>query len=184
MGYVLFISGLARSGKTSTIDYLKSQGIPCLSTSVLLHQTYQNLISTGLLAPNHYWKESNKPQLRKTLITLAEEVIVPVFGRESFAQTVIRQANEYPLPLVAVETIGGEEFKLGLETLEKPYFCWNIRREGELKGVDIRELLEEGEDIWNDGSIEDLHLKIQQELDRRRTLTYPVYQKRLSLVNR
>jgi hypothetical protein len=73
---------------------------------------------------------------------------------------------------VVIETIGGEEFKLMAEALQKPYLCWNIRREGGLKGVDIRELLEGGEDIWNDGSIEELHGKIEQGLARRRAFTW------------
>jgi hypothetical protein len=172
MGTVLFIGGFSRAGKSTTIDYLKSQGIPCYSTSALLHQTYQNLYKSELLDSSHYWVEDNKPELRQELITLAESVLVPVFGREVFSHTVIRQANLSTAPLVVIETIGGEEFKLGLEVLRKPYLCWNIRREGELKGVDIRELLEGGEDTWNDGSVEELHWKIEQELARRRTFSY------------
>jgi hypothetical protein len=172
MGVVLFIGGYARTGKSEAISYLKSQEIPCYSTSDLLHQTYQNLYEGGLLYPNRYWGEDEKPELRQELITLAESVLVPVFGREIFSHTVIRQANLSPAPLVVIETIGGEEFKLMGEALQKPYLCWNIRREGELKGVDIRELLERGEDIWNDRSIEELHWKIEQELARRRTFTW------------
>lgn len=164
MSIVLFIGGYARAGKQTALDYLKSLGIPCYSTSALLHQTYQNLYKTGLLQPNLYWGEENKPELRRELIVLAEEVLVPVFGREVFSHTVIRQVNLSTASLVVVETIGGEEFKLGLEVLRKPYLCWNIRRDEELKGVDIRELLE-GEDIWNNGSIEELHRKIERELD-------------------
>jgi hypothetical protein len=172
MGIVLFIGGLPRSGKTTTIDYLKSQGIPCYSTSALLHQTYQNLDITGLLASRRAWDEENKPELRQELITLAESVLVPVFGREVFSHTVIRQANISSAPLVVVETIGGEEFKLMAEVLRKPYFCWNIRREGELKGVDIRELLKGAEGIWNDGSLEELYWKIEQGLARKRTFSW------------
>jgi hypothetical protein len=172
MGVVLFIGGYSRVGKSTTINYLKSQGIPCYSTSALLHQVYQNLDITGLLSSRRAWDEENKPELRQELITLAESVLVPVFGREIFSHTIIRQANLSTAPLVVIETIGGEEFKLGLEVIKKPYLCWNIRRDGELKGVDIRELLEGGEDIWNDGSIEELHWKIEQGLARRRTFSW------------
>jgi hypothetical protein len=172
MGTVLFIGGYSRTGKSETLKYLKSQGIPCYSTSALLHQVYQNLLDTGMLDAKAIWDEEDKPELRRELTTLAEKVLVPVFGREAFSHTVIRQANLSSAPLVVIETIGGEEFKLGLEPLQKPYLCWNIRREGELKGVDIRELLEGGEDIWNDGSIEELHWKIEQELARRRTFSW------------
>jgi hypothetical protein len=172
MGIILFIGGYARSGKGEILKYLKSQNIPCYSTSALLHQTYQNLIEAGMLDSRCVWGEEDKPKLRQELITLAESVLVSVFGREIFSHTVIRQANLSPAPLVVVETIGGEEFKLGLEIIQKPYLCWNIRREGELKGVDIRELLEGGDDIWNDGSIKDLHCKIEQELARKRTFRW------------
>lgn len=161
---IIFIGGYACSGKTSTLEILKKLGIPCYSTSALIHKVYKELALSGLLSSKKLWGKENKPELRECLITLAEDVLVPAFGREIFAHTVIRQANFNPAPVVAVETVGGEEFRLGLKVIEKEYFCWNIRRDSELKGVDLRELLEGGIDIWNNGSISDLAGTIEKEL--------------------
>lgn len=167
MSKIIFIGGWARSGKSSTLNYLKTQGIPTYSTSALLHQTYRRLIEAKLKSFKRdfdIYDGNSKAELRQELITLAEDVLVPIFGREIFAHTIIRQANLDPAPIVAVETIGGEEFRLGLEMVEKEYVCWNIRRDSELKGVDLRELLEGGVDIWNNGSLSDLSGRIEREL--------------------
>ena len=168
MGKTIFIGGLARSGKSSTLEILKKLGIPCYSTSALLHQTYQKLIEAKLKSLKRdfeMYDVNNKAELRQELITLAEDVLVPTFGREIFAHTVIRRANTDPAPIVAVETVGGEEFRLGLEVIKKEWICWNIRRDSELKGVDLRELLEGAADIWNNGSLQDLEKRVVRELD-------------------
>jgi NADPH-dependent 7-cyano-7-deazaguanine reductase QueF-like protein len=167
MGKIIFIGGYGRSGKSSTLEILKSLDIPCYSTSVLLHQTYRRLVEAKLKSFKldfNMYDGNNKAEIRQELITLAEDVLVPTFGREIFAHTVIRQANLDPVPIVAVETVGGEEFRLGLEVIEKEYVCWNIRRNSELKGVDLRKLLVKGVDIWNNGSISDLSGRIEREL--------------------
>ena len=167
MGEIIFIGGYSRAGKTSTLNYLKTQGIPTYSTSALLHQTYRRLIEAKLKSLKrdfNIYDGNNKAELRQELITIAEDVLVPVFGREIFTHTVIRQANLDPAPIVAVETVGGEEFRLGLEMIKKEWVCWNIRRDNELKGVDLRELLEGGVDMWNNGSVSDLCGRIEREL--------------------
>lgn len=167
MSKIIFIGGYARAGKGSTLEILKKLGIPCYSTSVLLHQTYQRLIKSKLKSFKRdfdMYDGNNKAELRQELITLAEDVLVPTFGREMFAHTVIRQANLDPAPIVAVETVGGEEFRLELEVISKEWVCWNIRRDSELKGVDLRELWEGGVDIWNNGNLDELEGKILKEL--------------------
>lgn len=167
MGTIIFIGGFSRSGKSSTLEILKKLGIPCYSTSALLHQTYQSLIKAKLKSFKrdfNMYDDNNKDELRQELITLAEDVLVPVFGREIFAHTVIRQANLDPAPIVAVETVGGEEFRLGLEVIKEEWVCWNIRRDGELKGVDLRELLDGGVDIWNNGGLEELREEVRRQV--------------------
>lgn len=164
MNKIIFIGGYARSGKDETLKILENLGIPCYSTSSLLHKFYHNLYSTELIDQFFIPDLTDKPSFRNLLITLAEDVLVPTFGREIFAHTVIRQANLDPAPIVAVETVGGEEFRLGLEVIKKEWACWNIRRDSELKGVDLRELLDGGVDIWNNGSLSDLCGRIEREL--------------------
>jgi hypothetical protein len=168
MSKIIFIGGYSRAGKSSTLKILKNLEIPCYSTSALLHQTYQRLIKAKLKSfklDYEMYDGNNKAEIRQELITLAEDVLVPTFGREIFAHTVILQANLDPAPIVAVETVGGEEFKLGLEVIEKTHVCWNIRRDSELKGVDLRELLEGGVSIWNNGTLDDLSGRVRRELN-------------------
>ena len=102
---------------------------------------------------------------RKHKITAAEEVLVPVYGRESFACAAAKKIFDIPDRTVVMETIGGEEWNLLQRAIiteahwrEENFkiFRFNVRRDSELSGVDIRVLLENAYEIWNNGSCGDL----------------------------
>jgi hypothetical protein len=161
MKTILAVGGMSRSGKSTSLAFLKTLGIPTVSTSVLLDQVIENLSgSFNLSIP------SDVEQRRRHKIKIAEDVLVPVFGREMFAGTAARHIFQYQSPTVVTETIGGEEFNLlqkaiSTEASQKDInyriFRFNVKKLTELSGVDIRVPLDNAYTITNDGSVQDLY---------------------------
>ncbi len=166
--YLVLIYGYARSGKTTLLNTLESQGFLVLSTSVELDYITVDLVKL----PRCFIKvlrEKNDEVLRQYIaknlkaiypldnphrtcrdlkIWAAEEVFVPYYGRNTLVkETIYNQFDPcYSGDLVFMETIGGEEAELIKDywksryTEASPIIEINIRRSTEEKGVDIREL--------------------------------------------
>lgn len=161
MKHILAIGGKAQSGKSSTVKILRSLGVPVVSTSELLDEFLTRL-------KIHYGIDqgSTVEETRQLKIKAAERVLVPTFGREVFANTAARMIFKHPESMVAIETIGGEEWKLIQKaiTLEAAYSetsytirRYNLIRDSQLENVDIRELLENARLIKNNGTLDDLY---------------------------
>lgn len=186
---IVFLGGYARSGKTTALSYFKSQGIPTFSTSDILHQQastmFEMLSSNAKRYPGTKGLSQDKgaevtinvktgcgstsleiaPSMRDILIAVAESTrtLDPNF----YVQQVVKQVRCCKEgKLAIVETVGGSEFEALIGTLEADYTSYylNIRREGELKGVDIRKLLPYASEIWNDGTIEELESQLNTQV--------------------
>jgi hypothetical protein len=174
---IILIGGYARSGKSTSVQLLRDRGIPCYSTSASLYDTYARL--KEVYPELHHLDPDNKQVSRQRMIALAEEVIVPVFGRESIVMACVKwleQVYEMGHETVAIETIGGNE----LELLERGLKYWsqhplfitaaiNIRSDTEEPDADSRRLIESSEDyyaahLWNDGNIARLETILFNEI--------------------
>jgi hypothetical protein len=173
MQTIIFLSGYAEAGKTTSIKILNSLEIPSYSSSALLHEFAQIIyfIIMGIKLDTHNKNNSvvcynpfgstiriNRLIMRDFLITIAEKALVKVFTRNIFAAAIKNKLDSYS-PVVVIETIGGEEYECFLKEFEdaKKYqiFNLNIRSFDEKKGVDIRKLLPNSYDLWNNKDTED-----------------------------
>jgi hypothetical protein len=163
MKTILVIGGFAQSGKSSSLQFLRTQGIPTFSTSVLLDKFIEALETTfGIPIP------SPVEERRKHKIAAAEEVLVPIFSRQVFANQAGKDLMECESELVVVETIGCEEWKelqkaIAAQSmaLSKNYqiYRFNVTRESQLEGVDIRKPLENAYEVSNNETLERLDNK-------------------------
>ncbi len=180
MKRIIFLGGYARSGKSTAVTLLREMEIPCFSTSEFLYTVAARIWSIGgsynttlqqlknTLPDAILWNTGGLTK-RQFLIHVAENVIVPSYGRgEGIVKPVMNQALEELdiSPIVAIETIGGFEYQQLLACVPDyaTYIPVNIRRHTELAGADIRELLPDAVDIWNEGSINDLENQIKSIL--------------------
>lgn len=185
---IVTYSGYARAGKTTFINpALELLGYEVLSTSVILHQFAQKVADSLFNQQLDTLDKSNTLHMqlidntglhqstmetRDFLITLAESCIVPVFGRSCIVRVVATKASRLLSEgkLVAIETIGGSEYNLLLDLLSEEGINhadiveFNVRREGELAGVDVRELIPYAVDIENNDTFEALKDKLYQHL--------------------
>jgi hypothetical protein len=181
MKTIIFIGGYAESGKTTSINYLKTLGIPCFSTSELLHHfcfnTYkyimgieletQNKIKMVTLFPFNSAFRSIKVSMREFLIYVAENLLTKTFGRGIFALGIKNQIETCPSNLVIIETIGGKEYyELNncFSDTEYNKININIRSYTEKPGIDIRELLPKALEINNNESVQKLYIKLEEQL--------------------
>lgn len=151
---LLVIGGFSETGKSSAISYLEEvYGAEVVSTSGMLHA-----VSSALNHWDSYGIDKDKAitingveysTYRNYLIWLAEEVLVPIFGREIFgisASTKAMKALENK-DCVVVESVGGEEY----EFFEKHLYSFdisdvtkvniNLVRDGREGGDDLRQPL-------------------------------------------
>jgi len=163
---IIIIGGYARSGKSTTVRILRNTfNIPCYSTSEVLHQVTNNLLTKTFDRPI----PTDVNEKRALCISVAEDALVPVFGRQVFAQAVAAKALSDLSPVVAIESVGGEEYMLLLDCLAgQPYqqFNWNLRRTHERAGIDLRKLLPDAIEIWADGSEAKLLTQIGNLLEK------------------
>jgi hypothetical protein len=170
---IVVIAGYARAGKTTSLGMLEQLGYEAISTSLVLHKQTQKLyyqlcgrdLDTGnKQTAFQLHSTGNKTahfSMRDLLIAVAEST--REFDPSFYVKEAIRCVKESESHLVALETIGGEEWletarllqELGLE-----FSAYNIRSPYECKGVDIRELIPCATDIWNQGDRHDLFKKI------------------------
>jgi hypothetical protein len=183
--WILVIGGYANSGKSTSIEHL-SKLVPVLSTSEKLYdvtadilinvlgfsytkEEMKEILKNGKAAKILMFNSHEVPayldiSVRDLLIMIAEKCIVNNLGRQAFSGSVINDIPE-DSQIVAIESIGGEEYKHLKALAEYKGFNVlpiNIRSSGELKGVDIRELLPNAKTIENDGTIEELGIKLEQ----------------------
>lgn len=153
---VIFINGYARSGKTHLIE---NSPYPSVSTSRVLDEVaarfaFPNHSEEDLIEVKEHFRKKTPGFLegrsREFKIKIAEQVMIPVFGRKIFAGQAVEQAMTIGQtnPIVLFETIGGEEQLLIIKELEDKkihYYSINIRHKDELsEGIDIRELTGRG----------------------------------------
>ena len=153
---ILFIGGYSGSGKSSALGLLEARGIPCFSTSRILH----HLVNTIGTIRTLKWNEDSPD--RERCITLAEAVLVPLLGREVFANAVMKQVQGSTARTVVIETVGGEEYKL-FKSLTKAHRCTsiNLRRDSESPGIDLRKLLPRATNVSNNESLQELDSKLE-----------------------
>ena len=173
---LVIYSGYANSRKTNTINpILRELGYTVFSTSDVLSDIVDNYFkafydtnfdsqdknSSYIFELEKTYNESTyqvrKCELsrRELKIKFAEEVLIPIFGRELLARQVADRAKEVldNNQLAAIETIGGDEFDCLIDNLRGYLFdvrFFNARHKDELPGVDIRELLDNSHDVDTD----------------------------------
>jgi hypothetical protein len=173
---VIIVGGYARAGKTTAIRLLSERLLcPVFSTSDLLHKTRHNLQAAFPELPQKLDTEGN----RQLNIKIAEDVLIPIYGRRLFAHTVASDALKYYRELktdrdvyVVTESIGGEEYvemtNFFLEEYRKGcklrLYPINIRSLYEQPGIDKRELIPTFVEVQNTGTIDDLRAQLNQTL--------------------
>lgn len=175
---LLVIGGYSKAGKTSSINYLENvHGAVVVSTSAMLHA-----VSSKLNGWNSYDIDKSHPisingvkypTYRDYLIWLAEEVLVPIFGREIFGITAAIRAISglEDSDLVVVESVGGEEYEFFerhlsfLDTSDVVKVNVNILRDGRNGGDDLRVPLPNAVNVANDSTREDLGKCLDYTLD-------------------
>ncbi|MGL6342583.1 MAG: hypothetical protein ACRC80_26000 [Waterburya sp.] len=153
---LVLIHGYARSGKTTLLNELENRGYTTISTSRELdyvtceHHHLPRYCAEILRQKNDVTlqKIMHDPFItcRAIKIDVAENYFVPQFGRKRligdtfYNQYYPNTASEY----VFFETIGGEEADIAKEVAQeygfKETISVDVRRESELKDVDIRKL--------------------------------------------
>jgi hypothetical protein len=141
---IIFVSGYARAGKSTFINYAESLGHGAESTSKILYEVATNILvqlfgfsqrkaesiladKTASFSWRCWWNTDDsygnnslsKVPHRSFLIKVAERILVPVFGRELFARQSVIRALRNDSALVFVETIGGDEFDASLVALDE-----------------------------------------------------------------
>jgi hypothetical protein len=98
-----------------------------------------------------------KATVREDLIFLAENILVKLFTRSIFVSAIVEKiSEEEDENIFIIENIGGEEYRI-LSKYLKAFFPEanvvrvNIRRAEEKEGIDVRELLPDALEIWNEG---------------------------------
>lgn len=198
---LVFFGGYSGSGKTThCIPILRSFGYRILSSSVLLHEFSERLITrvfgcdyydsydrelelsvvTQVSDPQSGWfnhgsvisKYKYQVKSRKFLIDLAEDALIPAFGKEVFMSTIADSICQNPNVSYAVEIFDANEFTLLQKLLKnrgisEDFFVFNLRRRTENSVVDRRTLIPGGVNIHNNGSYaeleEDLRLKLGEK---------------------
>lgn len=193
MKRLVVFSGFSRSGKSEYVgNILKNLGYEKVSTSDKLHEFTKSIFKALFgLEIDTYDKTSKNiffslaikgvgiyevcgkkfAEFRDVLIAVAEEALVKVFGRFVFGYTAAKLVNEAIAAdkCVFFESIGGDEYTEFCKFVDPEILAdaliFNVRRDTEQKGVDIRQLLDNGVDIWNNGTYEDLETKIKEYLE-------------------
>jgi hypothetical protein len=173
MKNIIYLSGYARSGKTSLLNELKvNHGWQVLSTSDYLtketliyfdqkvNDYHQELFANKDPEYNQYFIDNYGFSLRDAKIHVAEEVIVPLMGRyEGLVQPTIKDmdidANYTICEVFNLEELLGWQKALSSDYRE---YAINIRRKDELIGVDSRELF--GKRFDNNSGIKTLTQKV------------------------
>lgn len=123
----VYLTGYARTGKTTLLTELKGRNWLVVSSSEILHKVTEKVLKE--FNPELYDKymaipdkdadlayRKGKPiSKRDMLIMVAEEILVPMFGREIFALGVAKAAAsglEGHHVGCIIESIGGEELSL------------------------------------------------------------------------
>jgi hypothetical protein len=164
---IILVSGYSRSGKSTTNRLFRSLGVPTFSTSELLDQILDKLsVKLNNYIPSVEESEANidyKEIRREKKIWLAEEILVPHIGRESFVYAIMRKVSETTENIIAIESIGGEEGKLFEDYCIHEKFRVikvNIRSSKEVAGNDIRKLFNNAITIENASTIVQLEKKL------------------------
>lgn len=185
---IVYLGGYARSGKSSLIEELRNRGYSCFSTSEILHEVASRFCLSFYL-PVFFRHKTEKFDLgysffpciktgREWLITLAEDVLVPVFGRELFAHTASKRAIACDTPLVFIEAFNNEEQNLmswyaqNIGNIQQE-LIFNIRRDREEPDADSRELLAGAIDIQNTQTIAELVDSLLKKINEKTTLPSP-----------
>lgn len=188
---IVFLGGYSGSGKTQYASpALEQLGYVKASSSDALHQTVQGIVKVLLdIDIDTYDRKSeflktmchsskcashkDWSDLRQLNIDIAEEVLIPIFGREIMAFYLVRQMVDCPTKTsVFIETVGGDEFAKTLSfahILFPEFECLtkariNIRRHTEKPGIDLRKLLPDAITVWNEGSYDDLVENLKEVL--------------------
>jgi hypothetical protein len=134
---------------TSLVNELKEECWSVASTSNVLDVICYNLLDIMDVQDIDFEKKlgtifSGRYEYtpREFKIKVAEEVIVPMFGREAIVEASFKNCDEYN---IVCESIGGAELDILLAYIRKnfpdsPVLVLNMRSALELKGVDIRKL--------------------------------------------
>lgn len=160
MQKLIIICGYSNVGKTWVLDDLQRRGHQILSTSKVLDDFTARLVKivdgsdiqkTIQQLLTKQGTVLNQPP-RQLKINLAENLIVPVFGREAIVQAALKKISLASEGLVFFESIGGEELILLVRSIDKTYKSCdyqilNLRHVDEKPGVDIRELAGEGQTV-------------------------------------
>jgi hypothetical protein len=146
---ILIICGFARTGKSTLVNELKEEDWSIASTSQVLDDICYRLLGILDVQDVNFEKKTGTVYSgryeytpREFKINVAEEVIVPVFGREAIVKASFKGC--YSSNIVC-ESIGGDELDLLLNYIRRnypasPVLVLNMRSALELKGVDIRKL--------------------------------------------
>jgi hypothetical protein len=146
---ILIICGHAKTGKSALINELREECWSVASTSAVLDELCYQILDVfdiqdidlvnkkGIIDVGRY-----EYTPREFKIKIAEQVIVPMFGREAMVEISFKNCDEYN---IVCESIGGEELDILLAYIRKnypdsPVLVLNMRSALELKGVDIRKL--------------------------------------------
>lgn len=175
---LLVIGGFSKTGKSSAINYLKEvHGAEVVSTSAMLHA-----VSSAFNHWDSYEIDKDDPitingveysTYRNYLIWLAEEVLVPIFGREIFGITAAIKAVKAleEKDCVVVESVGGEEYEFfekhlhSFDTSDVSKVNINLVREGREGGDDLRKPLPDACTLVNNSSREELYNTLDYTLN-------------------
>lgn len=155
---ILIIGGYARSGKSTFIKMARAADISAASTSELLdflcYRVYLSLLmdwsNETILEEDFLDSLSKKSGLvckdeRALKIAVAEEVVVPLFGRkEGIVRPTVEYIKQSEDDVFVIESIGGEEFDILIDMLGKDKYdiqLLNIVTEKFNNVDDIRQLL-------------------------------------------
>jgi hypothetical protein len=158
---IIVVSGYARAGKTTVMNYFAAAGYKTISSSECIHAVTQDFAAVIGLEVDTHDKEGTAPtpvpmNVRALLIGIAEEVLVKNFGRQIFASWMARQVEGHRL--VAVECFNSEEYNLF--RCFTPYPITNVLRitsPFEKAGIDGRDIIYGSEVVNNSSTVEDLH---------------------------
>jgi hypothetical protein len=133
MKTALLVSGYSRAGKSTTLNHISGSypDVKVVSTSALLSTMASSFITSQRCEQaiakqvvdtkdDYTCKSLSGLTVRELKIAIAEQVIVPFFGRfEGLVLPALRAAVEDGVEKVIFETIGGEEATLAADYLRK-----------------------------------------------------------------
>lgn len=150
---LIFVGGYSQSGKTTLLKGLLDLGEAVVSTSQVLDGLLVSKLKTegrkeSIEVLTQLIRDKDDVSLgfnaRQAKIDMAECIIVPNLGRGALIRATLAKRPS-TAELVFFETIGGEELLLALEEAfslgYRTFSAINLRREGEIKGCDIRKLI-------------------------------------------